>query len=170
MLGVSVLAFFVGALVALGPGRLTELARALPQGLRVQVSRGSSVFVASVAESAPAAEHVETVTLAAVSAQPLTPEPPAQLELVRRALPAPEEVRAELKRAGPSLLRCVPNPGRGLALELTLRGETGRVQELHVTTPRLRPGARECVNEVFVDFQVTPFRETDQHLKYRYAW
>ncbi|MDB4989184.1 MAG: hypothetical protein JWN04_4362 [Myxococcaceae bacterium] len=181
----ATLAFFVGAVVALGPERLGAVALALPRGLRVQVSSSpfeplaASAALPESGASAPLAPErgsrqarVESQrVLGRASSEPARrPTTLAPPEVASRAVPATADVQAALERVGPQLRRCVASPQRGLALKLTLEGQTGSVQSLHITSPPLRPGELECVKETFVDFRVPPFVEPMWQLQQRYAW
>jgi CBS domain-containing protein len=96
------------------------------------------------------------------------PSTSGNLEIVKRSLPAPQEVREELKRLSPSLSRCVRSPAAGLDVDLTVDGVSGRVSKVDVHAPELTPGRLECLKEGFSDLHVAPF--TSEQLKYRHRF
>lgn len=169
---VALLAFLGGAVVAIGPAGLTDLARTLPQGLRVQVSRSVPTASSEGAGAAPTRDLVAVAPQSPPLGEGLLtstgsaePEP-----TLVRAHPASTEVADELARLGPALRRCLTNPQRGLTVELLLEGASGRTRELQVSAPPLGPGALECVHEVFVDFQLSPFADPTVLARHRYEW
>lgn len=110
-------------------------------------------------------------SLGATSAAPkASPATPGNLEIVTRSLPAPEEVRDELKRLSSSLSRCVRTPAAGLDVELTVVGVTGSVSKVDVHAPELTPGRLECLKEGFSDLRVAPFVSEQLKYRHRFVW
>jgi hypothetical protein len=95
---------------------------------------------------------------------------PSSGELVTRNLPALDEVRAELRRLGPSARRCVRDPKQGVELDVSIAGATGRPRQIDVRTPGLTPGMIECTKAALEDLQVAPFTASELSYSHHYAW
>ncbi|HEY6880847.1 MAG TPA: hypothetical protein VI299_22640, partial [Polyangiales bacterium] len=117
-----------------------------------------------------AAPALPAVQAAVVPPPRTSSTPPSSGELVKRTLPALDEVRAELRRLGPSVRRCVGDPKAGIELDVTVAGDTGRPRQIDVLTPRLTPGMIECTKAAVQDLTVVPFTASELAYSHRYAW
>ena len=200
MLWFAVAAFVSGAFAAIGPTRMLELERAVELALGIPqpkpVVQPNPAEPATPSDATAALLDRAKITLALPSSEPMAEAPgaaaatvapappsapmaappseaqplPASVVPEDRATPSPAELQGELARLGAQVERCVPHPERGLSLQLTLAGDSGRVRKLSATGLGLYPGARECLNEAFVDFHVAPFRDETAQFKHRYTW
>lgn len=163
------------------PNRSQSLARALKfTTLAVLAFVGGGLLVAiagrvvTLTQSTPVMAHAApTLPVAQAAVVPTPPSsltPPSSGELVKRTLPALDEVRAELRRLGPSVRRCVRDPKAGIELDVTVAGETGRPRQIDVRTPRLTPGMIECTKAAVQDLAVAPFTASELAYSHRYAW
>ncbi|MEY4513510.1 MAG: domain 2 [Pseudomonadota bacterium] len=192
---IAILAFAAGAVVALSSGRIVDLSRVVlgePPVEAASQQRESpaagqlpAVFSRWFAEEPraakpPAPDPVEGSTSTDPSSVGKSADQPGSqtpalassgnVEIVTRSLPAPEEVRDELKRLSATLSRCVRNPAAGLDVEFTVDGPTGGVGKLDVHAPELTPGRLECLKEGFSDLHVRPFVSSELKYRHRFAW
>lgn len=149
----ALLAFIGGGLVVAISGRIASFAR-------------SEETAAAQQPTVP--EPVQTASM--LGSVPIQAPPPVSGERVQRALPALDEVRAELRRLGTSARRCVRDPKLGVELDITIAGDTGRPRQIEVRTPNLTPGAIECTRTAVEDLQVAPFTAKELLYSHRYAW
>jgi GYF domain 2 len=137
-------------------------------GVAGRVLSGERLKPASV-QSPPAAHRVAAVSPPLVPPQVVQARPSSG-ELVKRTLPALDEVRAELRRIGPSARRCVRDPKRGVELDVTIAGVSGRPRQVDVRTSGLTPGAIECTKAAVGELEVAPFTADQLEYRHRYAW
>lgn len=161
---IAVVAFAAGAAMAIASSRLTQTAP--PGSSRPQAGKTASAAVAAplpvraLPNSMPARSEVSPPESAA----------PLSAELVKRALPALDEVRVELRRVAAPLRRCLRPPALGLLLDVHIEGASGRIEGLEVLAPALTAGRLECVKEALSDVRIAPFEQPSFRLKHRYVW
>jgi hypothetical protein len=119
---------------------------------------------AAVAPSLPAA------SASLVNTAQVEPQRPSSGELIKRAFPARDELRAELRRLGPSARRCVRDAKAGLELEVTVAGASGRPRKIELRTPRMTPGMIECAKAAVQELRIAPFTADQVSYSYHYVW
>ncbi|MET0286072.1 MAG: DUF4339 domain-containing protein [Polyangiales bacterium] len=134
------------------------------------MGRVSSMLRPSAVSSAPAEPAPGLASSSLITTAPVTITRPSSGELVKRTLPAFDEVRAELHRLESSVHRCVREPRHGVEVELTIVGESGRPRAIGVHAPRLTPGMIECARSALQDLQVAPFTAEALTYEHHYAW
>jgi len=120
----------------------------------------------------PAVQGVPVTASDAPAAQRAEPQPvPAQAVRATRALPAEQEVLAELERVGPAARGCVEAPAHELEIELYIGGATGEVSKLDVLAPKaLKLDRVECVSQALSDLRLVPFSTPELRYRHRYGW
>jgi hypothetical protein len=128
--------------------------------------RLSSMLRPASVEPGPVAALAES---SLVTTAPVTVTQPSSGELVKRTLPALDEVRAELFRLERSVQRCVREPRHGVEVALTIAG-SGRPSAIEVHAPRLTPGMIECARSALQELEVAPFTADALRYEHHYAW
>jgi hypothetical protein len=159
--------------VQLQPSRTRVVAQVLKLAtLALAAFVGGGLIVGLVSQvTRPAqigAMPLSVVSASMVATAPVTPIRPFSGELVKRTLPALDEVRTELARLAPSVRLCVRDPK--LELELAIAGDSGRPREIEVRTPRLTPGMIECITSAVQELSVAPFTADQLRYSHHYAW
>jgi hypothetical protein len=163
----------VRAAVQARPSRTHSVARLFKLAtLAFAAFIGGALIVALVTQLARppqlGATPLSVASASMVNTAPVTPVRPISGERVKRTLPAPDEVRAELTRLAPSVRLCVREPR--LELEVSIAGDTGRPRQIEVRTPRLTPGMIECTQSALQELEVAPFMADQLTYTHHYAW
>jgi GYF domain 2 len=160
----ALLAFVGGGLIVGVTGRVLSMARPKPTSVQSPPAAHRVATVSSSLARPRARFDPQLVPPQAVQARP------SSGELVKRTLPALDEVRAELRRISPSARRCVRDPKHGVELDVTIAGASGRTRQVDVRTSRLTPGAIECTKAAIGELEVAPFTADQLVYRHRYAW